>query len=136
MILPNTVASITAISNIISQSPRLEYDVYFLQAGQQTAYVYCLPTHAMNPQYGLRYAIAFDDQTPQIIDYDTLEWSSKWDLNVIQGAAISQSIHTISSPGPHKLKVWMVDPGVVMDKIVIGNPRSSHFGPPETAVKN
>ncbi len=34
--------------------------------------------------------------------------------------------------GPHTLKVWMVDPGVVIDKIIIntGGVQESYLGPP------
>ena len=38
----------------------------------------------------------------------------------------------IPSPGAHTLAVWMVDPGVVMDKLVLDfhPPKDSHLGPP------
>jgi uncharacterized membrane protein len=83
----------------------------------------------------LRYAVAFDEQTPQIIGYDTAEWSSQWTVNVLQGAAVSESTHTVSAAGRHTLKIWMVDAGVVIDKIVIGNAPAGHMGPPETTVR-
>jgi len=37
----------------------------------------------------------------------------------------------------HTLKVWMVGPGVVMDKMVVnaGGVKDSHLGRPETVVK-
>ncbi len=42
--------------------------------------------------------------------------------------------HFIQTEGPHVFKVWMVDPGVVIDKIVIdtGGVRDSYLGPPES----
>jgi hypothetical protein len=40
----------------------------------------------------------------------------------------------MGNEGRHKLKVWMVDPGLVIDKIIIdtGGIRGSYLGPPES----
>lgn len=135
MVFPATAPGITEISEIVSQSPRLEYQVYLWQADQPLVTVYCLPTHAINPEHGLRYAVAFDDQTPQFVEFDEAEYTAPWSANVLRGAAVTQSRHTLSEPGQHTLKIWMVDPGVVIDKIVIGNAPASHLGPPETPVR-
>ena len=42
-----------------------------------------------------------------------------------------QSTHHISEPGVHTLKIRMVDPGVVLQKIIIhhNNLSKSYFGP-------
>ena len=40
----------------------------------------------------------------------------------------------IASPGQHTLTIWKVDPGVVMDKLVVDfNPaKETYLGPPES----
>jgi hypothetical protein len=40
----------------------------------------------------------------------------------------------IDRPGRHTLTVWMVDPGVIIDKIVLHTtkPVDSYLGPPES----
>jgi hypothetical protein len=43
------------------------------------------------------------------------------------------STHTIGEAGVHTLNLWMVDPGVVVQKLIIHRKdiRPSYFGPPE-----
>ena len=40
----------------------------------------------------------------------------------------------VDAPGQHTHKVWMVDPGVILDRIAIHTtePKKSYFGPPES----
>jgi len=134
-ILSTTTQSRNRISDILANSPFLEYRMYLWDTGEQKVTVYCIPTHAINSERGLRYAVAFDAQTPQIVEYDTTEWSSQWSINVLQGAAVSESVHMLLEAGLHTLKIWMVDPGVVLDKIVVGNAPPGHLGPPETLTR-
>lgn len=44
----------------------------------------------------------------------------------------------IDSDGNHKLKIWMIDPGVAIDKIMNdnGGMKESYLGPSETGVNS
>jgi hypothetical protein len=48
------------------------------------------------------------------------------------------SLTISSSPGMHILKLYIVDPGVMIDKIAMdaGGLRPSYLGPPETRISN
>jgi hypothetical protein len=65
-----------------------------------------------------------------IAQHDNMDWET----TVANNARHSRTTHRIGAPGYHTLKVWMVDPGVVLQKIVVnaGGLRPSYLGPPES----
>jgi len=97
---------------------------------------YLVPTHPILPGRGLRYAIAFDDQPPQLVTVGAgMQVPSRaWSMNVLNATTAGSSTHEIATPGRHILKLYMVDAGVVVDKIVIntGGLRPSYLGAKET----
>lgn len=129
---PFTAAAKNSIEEIKADSPVLEYDFYMFEQGDHKITVFCLPAHPVSSDYGLRYAVSIDDAKPQVINFAADEWTPQWDKNVLRGAAITESVHQISK-GRHVLKIWMVDPGVVIDKIIIGE-WCGYLGAPETRV--
>ena len=44
-----------------------------------------------------------------------------------------RSSHTLATPGSHLLRISMVDPGIVLQKVIVSGARlpESYFGPPE-----
>jgi len=66
-----------------------------------------------------RYAIALDDAPPEIVSlpFSTGESDRRWQENVLRNAALTSSVHSVTKPGLHTLKIWMVDPGIVLDAI-------------------
>ena len=81
--------------------------------------------------------MSVDDATPQIVDIESEEYSKVWGGNVLRAAAMGVTTNQIGNAGKHTLKVWMVDPGVPVDKIVLsfGDEDHSYFGPAETRTK-
>lgn len=115
-------------------SPRLEYNVFNTTAGQPETRLYFAPSLAFQPGPGLRCAVSFDDEAPQIVRVDAVT-QAEWGPSVEDAIRVISTKHKPLTPGPHTLKVWMIDPGVVLEKVVIdlGGLRPSYLGPPESA---
>ena len=121
-----------------AHNPRLEYELYLFDTGIVKVDAYFSPILAFNLR-PIRYAVSFDDQSPELIDLSTgNEAPGAWDKMVADNIRISISSHIISRPGPHTLKYWLVDAGPVLQKIVVdcGGVQPSYLGPPESAIGN
>jgi hypothetical protein len=92
------------------------------------------PTLNFVPGRGLRFAVAFDDQAPQIIDALAQNSLQDWETSVKDNVRKSVSEHSVAGTGYHTFKLWMVDPGVVVEKIVVnlGGVKPSYLGPMES----
>lgn len=133
--LPATAPSLDTTAAALHQAPRLEYDLQVFTPGAVIITAFCRPTHTIHAGRGLRYAIALNDEKPRIVDLESEEYSKVWAGNILRTAALGQSAHRVAAPGRQVLKIWMVDPGVVIDKLVLRTRPlpPSFLGPPETA---
>jgi hypothetical protein len=115
-------------------SPCLEYRIYLFQAGPVNVEAILAPTLNFVPGRGLRYAVSFDDQPPQVVDALAHNTQRDWEESVRDAVRKVRTSHTLDKAGYHTLKFWMVDPGVVLEKLVIdhGNLPPSYLGPPES----
>jgi hypothetical protein len=86
------------------------------------------------PGRGLRFAISFDNRPPQVVDALRDNSEKDWAQAVSDGVRKVTSPLDVDGPGYHTLKFWMVDPGVVLEKLVVsqGQLPSSYLGPPES----
>ena len=120
-------------------SPCLEYRMYLFTSGDIRVNPVFGPSLNFMPGRDVRYAISLDDEKPQIItlvprDYDAKNGNIDWEQTVSDNFRMGSSRHSISLPGYHTLKIWMVDPGIVLQKIVVntGGVKPSYLGPPES----
>lgn len=119
------------------QSPHLEYPIYLPRAGEIEINTVIAPTQKFLPDRGLRLAVSIDDNVLQVIDAGDASSSINAKDYGKLAADNAQTLNfrqTISQPGRHMLKVWMVDPDVVLEYIVVGAPKPSYFGPPAPSV--
>ena len=114
-----------------------EYDFYCFNKGWIDIYSYCLPTFPLNSQRHCLYGISIDDAPPLIVDFETQLRNEKWKQNVQRNQSENITKHFIEKSGKHTLRIWMIDTGVFMDKVVIdfGGLKKSYMGPLETKVK-
>jgi len=129
-VFPMTAKSVTPPID----SPCLEYQVYLFHPGKMEVEAILAPTLNFVPGRGLRFAISFDDQPPQIIDALAQNTPQDWAQSVEDSVRKVKSTQVVEKAGYHTLKFWMVDPGVVLQKIVVdlGSVKPSYLGPPES----
>jgi hypothetical protein len=126
----------------LNKAPSVSYDFYSTSTGDANLYFYCIPTLPINDDYQLRFAVSIDDQEPVVVNAmlkdEMDEENPEWKENVLRAVTIRNVKVLISEQGKHTLKVTMIDPGVVLDKIAIAftEEQHSYFGARETMVTN
>ena len=123
-------------------APCLEYRMYLFSTGNFDITTISSPTLNFMSGRAMQLALAFDDQTPQLITlvpagYNARNGNSDWEKTVGDNARFSHSMHQLKTPGYHTLKIFMVDQGVVLQKIIVntGSLQPSYLGPPESYLK-
>ncbi len=120
-------------------SPCLEYRMYIFHPGKVTAYAIVGPTLNFVPDRGLSMAMSMDVSEPREITnvpkgYVVSNRNREWAKAVSDNARTVSADFTLGEGGYHTLKVWMVDPGVVVERIMVdtGGLKPSYLGPPES----
>ncbi len=125
----------------LNSGPHLDYRIYLFTPGEATARLTLGPALNFAPDRPVRIAVSMDNEAPQVLTivprgYNASNGNRDWEQSVSNNARYVTSKHQIASPGYHTFKVWMVDPGVVLERILIDTPASmkavSYLGPPES----
>lgn len=119
------------------EGPKVEYDFYTFNTGRVNVYTYALPLFGIDKDHDTRYGVMIDDEWIHRPTTATKEYSSAWLTNVIRNSVINISPMNIDKPGKHTLKIFCIDPGTVIQKIVIdlGGMKKSYLGPETTKVE-
>ncbi|ETN41045.1 uncharacterized protein HMPREF1541_02979 [Cyphellophora europaea CBS 101466] len=122
-------------------APQLIYPFYtFTPASMANLTLYLGPGMNTDPTRPLRYAVAIDDEDPKTIQPNPLLglWPlpPMWEGMVADFAMTNTTTHNLTRVGEHALRVWLLEPGVVLQKVVLdlGGVRDSYLGPPESVV--
>jgi hypothetical protein len=134
--LGKTVSGITTtpVTVLPDKDTYLEYEMELVSKGEVKLEILVSPTLNYNANRGLRYAVSFDGGEEQTVNinrtYDHRQME-RWQANSINGTVTT---HAISAPGKHALRFRALDPGVVLQKIIIdtGNLKPSYLGAPES----
>jgi hypothetical protein len=119
-----------------SEAPYLEYQVTFFKPGKVEVQTLVAPTWSFFPGHGLRYAIAIGDEVPQVVDvnaeFSHEDW--RWEQRVRDGVAVARSSHEVTASGPTTIRIYMMDPAVVVQKILVdtGHLLPSYLGPEQS----
>jgi hypothetical protein len=122
-------------------TPQLEYPVYLPRSGNFEVTLVLGPVLDFVPKRGMRLAVGFDDEPLQVVDIFANQAAETflgrgWTQSARDNARYLRSTHKLTSAGPHTLKISMVDPGPVLQKVIISDAKlpESYFGPPECDV--
>lgn len=136
-IIPDFGKTLSGVTTIpVTKTPEkmyLEYDIEMKKTGKVRVELLLAPTLNFNDNKGLSYAISFDGEKEQIINFNGHYKGGlgKWQANPI---IESRSIHQLDKKGKHTLRIRPLNPGIVIEKIMIhaGELKTSYLGAPET----
>lgn len=97
-----------------------------------------LPVFPINNGGRLRIALSLDGAQPQVLDMATEYHAATWRENVLTNTSVVELPVGLLQPGRHTLGVYVLDPGVTLDRFeVVFTGASPAYGPvPETRVVN
>lgn len=136
--LGKTVSAVTTFPQSTypqkDDSVYLEYAINFETTGEFEVNVLVSPTLNFNANKGLRYAISFDGGEEQFVNINhqyTPQEMQKWEANRINK---TKTRHHIEKPGLHWLRLRVLEPGIVLQKILIdtGGLKPSYLGAPQS----
>lgn len=121
--VPSPLAS-SAID--LGQSPTVDYTVE-LPAGAAWIHLELLPTHSVDAQAGSRLALACDNLPPQLLRLPADDGSAAWAQGVLTGTRTLSLSVELKTAGPHRLRLYALDPGVAVDRLVVTSAADTPF---------
>lgn len=100
-------------------APVLEYEVVFEEAGAKQVTVQLLPTHPIEAGGSLRVGVALGDARPAVLSWRAETGGRDWKLGVLDARVEARARIEVPSPGQHTLRLYGIEPGVVVDRLLI-----------------
>ena len=133
----NSVVKSDMTDAAIKKQAALSYNFLTFNSAPAEVKIYTIPTYPLNKNFEMRYAVSVDEDPATVLNFKTIGRSEEWKQNVLSNSAV-RSVKLPSLPtGKHVLHVYMIDPGVIIDRMVIDLgglkpfygvlPESAHF---------
>lgn len=122
---------------ITETSPRLQYDFHSFSTGEVKVHAYFSPTQNYTDRDGLKFGIAIDDTAPQLVNFHQENTHRDWQMSVANNIKVITTTHKLDKAGNHQLYYYLIDSGLVLQKIVIdtGGLKKSYLGPEQSFKK-
>ena len=119
---------------VATSAPYAEYRFTTSGSGPVTLRTTLVPTFPLNGDHKLRYAASIDGAPAQVVD---VEAHKDWDDAVQRNATTTATDWPLGRPGNHVLRVYAMDPGLVLDSLVVdlGGRQNAYLAPPETVAR-
>jgi len=102
----------------IKAAPFVDYKVN-LTEGDNSISVKCLPTFKLYNGLELRYAISVNGEEPQVVNIHAAADTKAWSPNVLRGYSVGQTTHKVSKAGEGTVRIYLLDPGVVLSQVEV-----------------
>ncbi|MBK0369929.1 glycosyl hydrolase 115 family protein [Flavobacterium agrisoli] len=117
----------------------LEYEL-FTETNNDKALLslVAIPTHPLTTDGDVRVMVQWNEESIQMVNFKTEGRSKTWKENVFRNKAIQYIKVPIRRKGKQKLKIFMVDAGVLLDYMVLQTKQNTfpYKLPEETRLKN
>jgi hypothetical protein len=118
-VLPTTVSAVDP-AKAGTEAPEVEYTIELPAAGNYRVVLGTLPTHPLTRGgSNSRVAVSLGDAPAQILPVGTRDGSSEWGQGVLNNTLVATAVFPGLAAGPNRFRIQMVDPGVVLESIVI-----------------
>jgi len=132
-VFPVTAASVLPPNS----APQLEYPIYLPRSGNYEITLVLGPVMDVVPDRGMRIAMAMDNDAFRVLDIfenrqaETFLGEGWWHRFTKDNARYLRTSYKVETVGAHLLKIAMVDPAIVLQKIIISDTAlpKSYFGP-------
>jgi hypothetical protein len=128
---------VSSPDSIKASAAVVEYDFHTFSSAIPFVTVFALPTHPINNNYRSRYGVSVDDGPVKVVDAQTFGRSEEWKQNVLRNRAERKIEMPFLQAGKHTLKLYVIDPGIMVDEIRIdlGGLKKAYSSIPETVIK-
>ena len=100
------------------KAPYVEYELD-IDAADSRLEVRTLPTLHVYEGRDARYAVQIGDAAPQVFSIHANDFTAEWRLNVLRGYASRSLALPAGCQGKQKVRVYLLDPGIVLQEICV-----------------